>query len=166
MQVFSAPVRNSEGWTSYTHPRGWLYFRHGQRRIVTDEDVRLPEVYANLSRPCSELHPFGDIPTDCEVHILSSTPGRRMTILVDHGQCHATPLGDASESHDDLVPPTSVSARKPRIFLRKSSSCNELLSATPTKTVLELCTKSSCAYPAVSTCICGNKGCTASSRTG
>ena len=89
---YDSPGRTPEGWTSYTHPRGWLYFRHNEKRLVTDEDVRIPDVYTDLSKPCAELHPFGDFSSRCEVHVMGhNIAGRRMTILVDHDQCTATP---------------------------------------------------------------------------
>ena len=103
---YDPPGRTPEDWTSYTHPRGWLYFRHNEHRLVTDEDIRNPDVYTDLSKPRAELHPFGNFPARCEVHVMGSNiSGRRMTILVDHDQCIATP-DDGVESQSSFVTKT------------------------------------------------------------
>ena len=33
-------LRLPPGWRLHIHPQGWLYFRHPEQRIVTDDDVR------------------------------------------------------------------------------------------------------------------------------
>lgn len=36
------------GWTIHIHPQGWIYFSSPKQRLVTDEDIRIPEVYHNV----------------------------------------------------------------------------------------------------------------------
>ncbi|KAH9973084.1 hypothetical protein BGW80DRAFT_283777 [Lactifluus volemus] len=33
-----------EGWISYIHPQGWAYFYHPRARMITNDDIRRPEL--------------------------------------------------------------------------------------------------------------------------
>ncbi|KAF7355205.1 hypothetical protein MSAN_01436300 [Mycena sanguinolenta] len=39
-----------EGWALHAHPQGWVYFTNPTLRIVTDQDVRLPEICEMLDK--------------------------------------------------------------------------------------------------------------------
>ncbi|KAF8211266.1 hypothetical protein K438DRAFT_1807001 [Mycena galopus ATCC 62051] len=39
-----------EGWVCHVHPQGWIYFSNPSLRIVTDQDIRIPEVHEILDK--------------------------------------------------------------------------------------------------------------------
>lgn len=82
-----------QGWTSYIHPQGWVYFRNDQYRVVTDEDIRIPDVYTRILNSCRE-EAFGEIPEGSEVHLLSEP---QYSLFVNHRERVAT--YDVNSSH-------------------------------------------------------------------
>jgi hypothetical protein len=45
--------RAPEGWVLHVHPEGWIYFHHPCLGVITEEDVRIPEVAARVHLGCS-----------------------------------------------------------------------------------------------------------------
>lgn len=58
-------ARVPDGWSAYVHPAGWIYFVN-PLRVVTDDDIRDPEVLSALSSQFSFLP---ELPAGCEVHV-------------------------------------------------------------------------------------------------
>ncbi|KAF9263533.1 hypothetical protein L218DRAFT_864859 [Marasmius fiardii PR-910] len=43
-----SPKKVPEGWDLFVHPRGWIYFFNSSLKIITDQDIRDPQIYTSL----------------------------------------------------------------------------------------------------------------------
>lgn len=51
----SSSPRVPDGWSIHVHPEGWIYFSNPSLRVVTQDDIRQPDHYRNMSHACSML---------------------------------------------------------------------------------------------------------------
>ncbi|KAJ7179253.1 hypothetical protein C8R46DRAFT_1073123 [Mycena filopes] len=111
-----------EGWLLHVHPQGWIYFSSPSLKIVTDQDVRIPEVYEILDKAI-QLNPsnvdLGDIETHLQVtqDLQSSGPGVGvLSLAIDHSNCIASYEFHDVKSFND--PPTDLRAlnRRRRLY--------------------------------------------------
>lgn len=88
--VTFSSLRNQapEGWQTYTHPRGSVYFRNVRYRLIVDEDIRIP---ANLSKAdefCTKYVPQ-TLPDAMEV-CMAYGVDVSTCLFVNHKQCVAS----------------------------------------------------------------------------
>ena len=55
----------------YIHPQGWVYFRNHACHVVTDDDIRDPDILKKLNKTCEWLGP----PSEAEQDIYVVAPG-------------------------------------------------------------------------------------------
>lgn len=79
-----------EDWVAYTHPQGWVYFYHPKIRVVTNDDIRQPEVLDAVERYIA-TYPFSDLSDDMEllVHHDPQPDEHMFSVLVNHESCMA-----------------------------------------------------------------------------
>ncbi|KAJ6509911.1 hypothetical protein C8R47DRAFT_1095861 [Mycena vitilis] len=49
-----------QGWSLHVHPQGWIYFSNPSLKIVTDQDIRLPGIYAILDK-AAQISAVGNV---------------------------------------------------------------------------------------------------------
>ncbi|KAJ6599194.1 hypothetical protein DFH09DRAFT_1130389 [Mycena vulgaris] len=87
-----------EGWQLHVHPQGWIYFSSPFLKIVTDQDIRSPEVYEVVHDQATRLNPVNSGDPGIEIHMqvtkeLSGTDasGRGvMSLAINHSHCIAS----------------------------------------------------------------------------
>ena len=75
---------------SHTHPEGWVYFYHPKIRVVTNDDIRQPEVLDAVERYIA-TYPFSDLSDNMEllVHHAPQPDEHMFSLLVNHEYCMA-----------------------------------------------------------------------------
>ncbi|KAJ7276272.1 hypothetical protein B0H12DRAFT_1084441, partial [Mycena haematopus] len=99
-----------EGWLLHVHPQGWIYFSNPSLRIVTDQDIRLPEVYELLDKVTQSPLNNADASDGIELHIqltkeLSDVAEGRgvLSLAINHLHCIASyDLEEATSRFDNL----------------------------------------------------------------
>ncbi|THH13919.1 hypothetical protein EW146_g6354 [Bondarzewia mesenterica] len=79
------------GWDLYIHPQGWVYFKNRQVRVVTDEDVRIPETLKSVEQYISSF-PISELDEHMEILLPhGAMPGEHgLTLVVNHSLCIAS----------------------------------------------------------------------------
>lgn len=113
--VSSLKRSDLEGWAIYTHPRGCIYFRHEQTKVIIDQDNRIPANLEKANAFCAE-HPDLAPWDDTEVHLTFGVDAA-VCLFVNHKQCAAS--YDVQKLRYDSLANASVDARG----LSISSSC-------------------------------------------
>ncbi|KAI0796552.1 hypothetical protein C8Q75DRAFT_741514 [Abortiporus biennis] len=75
------------GWTQYTHPQGWVYFRHDRYRIVTDEDIRDLKHHAKIISLCERVNTTPQEFHECCMIGSADIP---LLLYINHAQCIAS----------------------------------------------------------------------------
>ncbi|KAI0265174.1 hypothetical protein BC834DRAFT_880407 [Gloeopeniophorella convolvens] len=96
-----------EGWTTHIHPQGWVYFHNAKSRVVTNDDVRSPEVLDVIEK-YMETYPLSDLTDGLELLIPHNPqPNEHMFSLVANHQTCMTGYGlkdvlttEGMEAHD------------------------------------------------------------------
>jgi hypothetical protein len=75
---------------SHVHPQGWVYFCHPKTRLVTNDDIRQPEVL-DVVEKYIETYPFGDLVDGMELLVPHDPqPNEHMfSLVVNHNSCMA-----------------------------------------------------------------------------
>lgn len=91
-----------DGWSLCIHPRGWIYFYNASLKIVTDQDVRDPEIY-NATKYQSTLYPMSELADHMEVQMqVQPDVGQTIfNIAINHEHCVAS--HDLHEVQDAYV---------------------------------------------------------------
>lgn len=71
----------------YIHPRGSIYFRNDDSRVVVDEDIRTPAMLEKANAFCSG-QPYTFPSSETEVHMTYGV-GASVCLFVNHQQCAA-----------------------------------------------------------------------------
>ncbi|KAJ6629122.1 hypothetical protein B0H10DRAFT_1987987 [Mycena sp. CBHHK59/15] len=86
-----------EGWQLHVHPQGWIYFSSPSMKVVTDQDVRLPEVYEILHDQATRLNPLTSTDEGMEIHLQAAkqldgpADGRSVfSLAINHTHCIAS----------------------------------------------------------------------------
>jgi len=86
------PRRGStpEDWVCHTHPQGWVYFYHPKTRVVTNDDIRQPEVLDVVERYMA-TYPFSDLSDSMELVVPHDpqTDEHIFSLIVNHESCMA-----------------------------------------------------------------------------
>ncbi|KAJ7499047.1 hypothetical protein FB451DRAFT_1204072 [Mycena latifolia] len=86
-----------EGWQLHVHPQGWIYFSSPSLGIVTDQDIRLPEVYGILCDQATRLKPIiaGDQAIEMHLQVAKELSGLSdgrgvLGLAINHTHCIAS----------------------------------------------------------------------------
>ncbi|EED83622.1 predicted protein [Postia placenta Mad-698-R] len=114
----------------YIHPRGWVYFRCDEYRLVVDEDIRVPETLERITSICKKEN-LALLSDGQELCIVGFNSYSALYLAVDHTQCTAEyglefssvtqPIRDIPLSRDNLTQGT-----KSTVPFTKAE-CEELL---------------------------------------
>jgi hypothetical protein len=79
-----------EGWISHIHPQGWVYFYHPKMRVVTNDDIRTPNILNTLERYLA-TYPFSDLADGMELRVpYDPQPNEHMfSLIINHKSCMA-----------------------------------------------------------------------------
>jgi len=79
-----------EAWVAHTPPQGWVYFYHPETRVVTNDDIRRPEILDVVERYIA-TYPFSDLSDKMELLVPHDPqPDEHMfSLLVNHESCMA-----------------------------------------------------------------------------
>lgn len=79
-----------KGWTSHIHPQGWVYFYHPDTRVVTNDDIRVPEVLDTIEKYIA-TYPFCDLAEGMELLVPHDPqPNEHLfSLVVNHDLCMA-----------------------------------------------------------------------------
>ncbi|KAH9843919.1 uncharacterized protein C8Q71DRAFT_19389 [Rhodofomes roseus] len=76
-----------QGWTKYTHPQSWAYFRNDEYKLVVDDDIRIPDILAGVNEYYL-ANQTSALPDGLEACMLGSV-GSYFYLIIDHNQCVA-----------------------------------------------------------------------------
>ncbi|KAJ7937178.1 hypothetical protein B0H13DRAFT_202029 [Mycena leptocephala] len=88
-----------KGWLLHVHPQGWIYFSNPSLKIVTDQDIRLPEIYEILDEATKLPFDNSDDSEGIEMHLQvtkelsasSVADGRGvLSLTINHLHCVAS----------------------------------------------------------------------------
>jgi hypothetical protein len=79
-----------EGWIAHIHPQGWVYFYHPKTRVVTNDDIRTPDVLDVVEKYMA-TYPFSDLTDGMELLTPHDPqPNEHMfSLVVNHNSCMA-----------------------------------------------------------------------------
>lgn len=80
--------RLPSGWAMYIHPRGWVYFRCDEYKVVVDEDIRVPETLERITSICMKEN-LALLSDGQELCIVGFNSDSALYLAVDHTQCTA-----------------------------------------------------------------------------
>lgn len=72
----------------YIHPRGWVYFRSEEYKIVFDEDIRVPETLERITSICIKEN-LSLLSGGQEFCIAGFNSNSALYLVIDHTQCTA-----------------------------------------------------------------------------
>lgn len=78
-------------WQLKCHPNGALYFYSNELKVVTDEDIRDPQIYQSVMHR-SSLYPLSELEDGMEVHLHSSSieAHSSFNMAINHQLCLAS----------------------------------------------------------------------------
>ena len=78
-------------WQLKCHPNGAIYFYSNELKVVTDEDIRDPEIYQSVMNKCS-LYPLSELEDEMEVYLHSSSVevDSSFNMAINHQLCLAS----------------------------------------------------------------------------
>ncbi|KAJ7086762.1 hypothetical protein C8R44DRAFT_687715 [Mycena epipterygia] len=85
-----------EGWQLHVHPQGWIYFSNPSLSVVTDQDIRLPELFGILHDQATRLNPMNSgvemhLQVTKELQVSGSSESRGvLSLAIDHSYCIAS----------------------------------------------------------------------------
>lgn len=91
-------------WALCTHPQGSIYFYNPDLKVVTDEDIRDPDVYQSVIRNCS-IYPISKLGDGMEVHLHETNADANtcFNLAVNHVLCLASfELNDIYKLDSDI----------------------------------------------------------------
>lgn len=94
--TLTEPIRSNSAplpipWILCTHPKGSIYFYNRNLRVVTDEDIRQPEVYESIMHQCS-FYPISELAEGMEVLLHNTNIDAHVgfNLAVNHELCLAS----------------------------------------------------------------------------
>ncbi|KAH9045177.1 hypothetical protein EDB85DRAFT_2137274 [Lactarius pseudohatsudake] len=79
------PGSTPEDWVAHTHPQGWVYFCHPKTHVVTNDDIRQPDILDVVERYLA-TYPFSDLSDKMELLVPHDPqPDEHMfSLIVNH----------------------------------------------------------------------------------
>ncbi|KAJ6516023.1 hypothetical protein C8R45DRAFT_958497 [Mycena sanguinolenta] len=112
-----------EGWVLHAHPQGWLYFTNPALQIVTDQDVRLPEICEMLDKVTQfPLNKADGIELHLQVakELRGAAEGRgvgALSLAINHLHCVASyDLEEVTTGVDSLQADLRTLNRRQRLY--------------------------------------------------
>lgn len=84
------PTPTPKGWLSHIHRQGWVYFSHPETRVVTNGDIRVPEVLDSVEK-YTMTYPLCDLVDGMELRVPHDPqPSEHIfSLVVNHNSCMA-----------------------------------------------------------------------------
>ncbi|KII94619.1 hypothetical protein PLICRDRAFT_97210, partial [Plicaturopsis crispa FD-325 SS-3] len=126
-------------WILHVHPEGYVYFYNPRLRIVTDEDVRLPDTYDAVMRNCRQ-YPVSMLNDDMEVHLNGLPPEdtASFNLVANHKHCIASyDLHEVTDSNVSALSLPNLNRRRRLYYSHLQSHPSHVPTATSERATRE-----------------------------
>ncbi|EIN10571.1 hypothetical protein PUNSTDRAFT_142552 [Punctularia strigosozonata HHB-11173 SS5] len=108
-----APNVVPEGWVVHAHPEGWIYFHNPNLGVVTEEDLRIPDVYERVRSGCLGLAASEELGS-LEIYMATGNSESLFCTYINHQECIAS--YDSSEVDGRTQPDIYMRTRQQRLY--------------------------------------------------